>query len=79
MAEQETQLISKIVTDNTQTPVGEGGGRGKLRWGGGMQQEWEMLYQNLQLLITAPWLPLTITHHRVVNKRQTHGTILRQE
>ena len=26
MAEQQTQLISKIVTDNTRTPVGEGGG-----------------------------------------------------
>ena len=52
MAEQQTQLISKIVTDETQTPVGErgGGGKevkgggGKFRWGGGMQQGWEMLY-----------------------------------
>ena len=26
MVEQETQLISKIITDDTQTPVGEGGG-----------------------------------------------------
>ena len=53
MAEQQTQLISKIVTDDTQTPVGERGGGGgersergggEFRWGGGMQQGWEMLY-----------------------------------
>ena len=38
MAEQQTQLISKIVTDDTQTPVGERGGgggeRGERRGGG---------------------------------------------
>ena len=33
MAEQETQLISKIVTDNTQTPVGEGGREGEVKMG----------------------------------------------
>ena len=33
MAEQETQLISKMVTDDTQTSQGEGGG------GGGVQIE----------------------------------------
>ena len=36
MAEQQTQLISKIVTDDTQIPVGEtGGGGGKEVKGGG--------------------------------------------
>ena len=39
MAEQETQLISKIVTDNTRTPVGERG----VQMGRRHATGWEML------------------------------------
>ena len=83
MAEQETQLISKIITDDTRTPEVEGGGgergRGESSKGQRHVTGMGMLYQNLQLLITAPWLPLTTTHHCMVDKRQTHRAILTHE
>ena len=66
MAVQETQLISKMVTDDTEILYlkvrigGDGGGGGEFRWGEGMQQGWEMLYLNLQLLITAPNVPYPV-------------------
>ena len=53
MAIEDTQLISKIVTEDTQTTVGEGE---RLSLGGGIQLGWVMLFQNLKLLTTSPWL-----------------------
>ena len=63
MAEQQTQLISKIVTDDTQTPVGERGGGGERseRGGGGSSDGEEacnrdgkcFIYSILQVFIKA--------------------------
>ena len=84
MAEQQTQLISKIVTDETQTPVGERGGGGKeVKGGGGGSSDGEeacnrdgkcFIYSILQVFIKA-----TTTHHSLVDIRQTHRAILSHE
>ena len=66
MAEQETQLISYIVTDDTRTPVGGGGGRGEVEMG--RRHATGMGNALSQLLFTAPWLPQTTTHHSMVDK-----------